>query len=184
MDIAELDVPNLEFFRRMKAGDFDGAHAALAELCEAKSIAPHSHAKWSATIFHRAGDHAAAIAALAPLIAEGDLQGRFAVHHRARIFISAGSHDAALADFRSLLDDDHPRIVSALHDGCRIQAAWILALRGDSDFCGLFDRIPDGREYVIGDSIVTKTDLARLYRANRKSEAPRSAGPSASRSSP
>lgn len=168
MNIAELDVFNLDFMKRAKAGDFEGAHAALSILVSDQAICANSHAKWRAVIFERSGDHQAAADVLSPVIEQGDLDGKFATHHRARIYLGAGLYDEALADLQFLLADETPRVVEALHQGCRFQAAYILALRGDPSFRRIFDEIPDGRECFIVGSIVNKSDLQQLYQANQK----------------
>lgn len=168
MDIAELDVCNLDFMKFVKTGDFEGAHAALSVLVADRSICPASHAKWRAVIFERSGDHRAAVDVLSPVIERDDLVGKFAMHHRARIYLAAGLHDEALVDLQVLMNDETPRVIAALRQGCQFQIAYILALRGDPSFREICDQIPDGREYFVVNSIVTKPDIQELYQANQK----------------
>lgn len=61
-----------------------------------------------------------------------------------------------------------PESLAALRQGCQFQIAYILALRGDPSFREICDQIPDGREYFVVNSIVTKPDIQELYQANQK----------------
>ena len=167
MNDEEMNLRNAEFMQMMRAGNFEGAHAALDAFARDRSLTDATYAAWKAHILQFEGRPDDASAVLAPLIAIDDIPGKFLRHHRAAIFIHAGKLEEARADLQALLQDDHPRI-EALHVGCAIQLAYIMAVQGDPQFTDIFDVIPEGSDYVIKDSILGKDELKNLFRANSK----------------
>jgi hypothetical protein len=166
MLIAELDPSDLEFMTLARAGDFEGAHLSLKALATERPLDAASHAKWKAVLHEKEGDFIAAIDTISSIVSNDDLTGKFARHHRARIHINAGNLDDARVDLQTLLQDVTQRIVQALHDGCRMQLAYIFAIQGDPRFVALADEISTTAEYFIKDAVVRKSDLQALYRAN------------------
>lgn len=165
MGIEESDLRDAEFMRKLRAGDFSGAHKALDRLAEEHSMREESWAGWKAHIYDYEGKPEDAGALLDTIVVRDDIPGKFSRHHRARILIRHGRLDEARQDLESLLDDPQPRI-AALHVGCRLQIAYIFAMQGDQRFEIVFSEIPDGADYFIKDEFYGKDDLQRLYAAN------------------
>lgn len=165
--IAEYcNFPGEEFRRHMSARDYARAHGVLNKAAALKSVDLKSHARWRAHVYQFEGRISDAIELLSPLIAGDDLSAKFLRHQRACIYAYAGMHDEALADFRALAADSSPRVVEALRIGCLFEIAHILARQGSSEFCAVYDLVPDGRVQFVVDSMLSKEDLLNLHRAN------------------
>lgn len=160
----EIDHRKSEFLLLAKAHDFRGAHKSLEALASETSMEPTSLAIWQSHLLQMEGNVDQAAHVLEPHIESGDMSGKFLRHRRAQLFLSSDRLDEARADLEALLADDHPRI-AALHSGCRVQLAYVLAQQGSPKFSEVFDAIPDGRDYFIKDSIVGKDDLVAMFQA-------------------
>lgn len=161
-----LDHKNALFLLLANKKDYRGAHASLAEFARKASMTPQALAGWQAHLLQMEGNVDEAASVLRPHIEVDDIPGKFLRHQRARLFLWNDRPDEARTDLEALLTDNHPRI-AALHSGCRVQLAYLLAMQGDPGFVSVFDAIPEGRDYVIKGEIVGKDELIRLYEANR-----------------
>lgn len=167
MKIANTYFPGAEFKKCMASRDYSGAHKALDRAASSQAIDETSHTRWRAHVYQFEGRIVDAVELLSPLIEKDDIPGKFLRHQRARLYAQAGIHEEALSDFRAIAEDPTPRVAEALRAGCHFEIAYILAVQGSPEFQAACDLVTDERQQFVVDSVLSKSDLIELYRANR-----------------
>jgi tetratricopeptide (TPR) repeat protein len=119
--------------------------------------------------FERAGNYEAAIAVLSEQIELGNDTRMVCRYCRGEAMLEAGQYDRAIADFEVIMANGLRFVREALQPAAAVDMAYIFALRGEADFEAVIDRVEPNENFFIRRELLTRADLEKMYRANRRS---------------
>lgn len=119
--------------------------------------------------FLRVGNYDAAIAVLSEQIALGNDTRMVCRYCRGEAMLEAGQYDHAIVDFEVIMANELRFAKEALQPAAVVDMAYIFALRGEADFETVIERVKPNENFFIRRELLTRADLEKMYRANRRS---------------